>query len=170
MITVDNWLDHHGASTKKPASALVNNAQSQSTSTQQADQTRSLTILVIEDSTDEWFLIQRTLITQFPHALVLFLSDPIQALSYLDAPVWLGQSLPAMILLDLYLPDAKAGLGLLKSIKSHPRFAKVPVITISRSNHVYDIVEVFNCGGNAYLVKPDEYQDWTEAFKLLDRY
>ena len=126
--------------------------------------------MVIEDRADERLLIQRTLSKQFPDALILLLPDATQALAYLDAAVWFQQRLPGMILLDLYLPNAEAGFRLLKAVRNHHRFSTVPVITISRSSHVDDITEVFRCGGNAYLVKPDDYLDWAEAFTILNHY
>ena len=157
---------------KETVYALENRTNSQSENYIDSIQAQSnkSTILVIEDSADEWFLLRWTLSKQFPSAETVWLSDAMQTLGYLERFAWSEQSLPTMILLDLYLPSAQAGFNLLQTIKSHHRLVNVPVVVISRSNRVEDITQAFGCFSNAFLVKPDEYLDWPDAFTLLNQY
>jgi len=124
------------------------------------------TILVIEDDIDEWFLLRWTLSKQFPTAEIEWCSSTPQTLAYLERYTFSEQSLPVMILLDLYLPSTQASLSLLQKIKSHDRLASVPIVMISRSNYV----EEFNSASDAFLTKPADYRAWPVAFALLNQY
>ncbi|MCK8495000.1 response regulator [Spirosoma sp. RP8] len=128
------------------------------------------TILVIEDNVDEWFLIRWMLSKQFQEAEPVWLSSADQAIAYLNSYGLSEKSLPVMILLDLYLPTAEAGLALLESIKANPLFDAVPVITISRSNDGEDRTSAFDRASNDYVVKPANYKDWQQHFSLLINY
>ncbi len=82
----------------------------------------------------------------------------------------LEMDLPKMILVDLYLPSAEQGLGVLHAIKSHPHYKPVTTLILSWSNRFEDITQVFNYSADGYLVKPTNYQDWIAELSLLDNY
>ena len=65
---------------------------------------------------------------------------------------------PKLILLDLNLPGL-SGLDLLKFIKDIPYLKSVPVILFSTSDHPDDVKKSIEFGANAYLTKPDGYDN-----------
>ncbi len=61
--------------------------------------------------------------------------------------------LPQLFFLDLKLPG-ESGLELLKKIKSHPEFAKIPVIMMTVSDKIEDLVSTYKHGGTFFMRKP----------------
>jgi CheY-like chemotaxis protein len=73
---------------------------------------------------------------------------------------------PAVILLDLKLPKVD-GLEVLKRIKADPDLKTVPVVMLTSSREEQDLVESYNSGSNAYVVKPVGFHDFAEAVREL---
>ena len=69
---------------------------------------------------------------------------------------------PAVILLDLKLPKGD-GLEVLKRIRAAPDLKTVPVVMLTSSREEQDLVESYNSGSNAYVVKPVGFHDFVEA-------
>jgi DNA-binding NtrC family response regulator len=80
----------------------------------------------------------------------------------------LAGSKPDLVLVDLHLPDA-SGLDLLA--KSRYRYPEVPVIVITASNSVADVVNALKGGATDYVTKPVEHQrllvSLANALKIL---
>lgn len=128
------------------------------------------TILSIEDNADEWFVVRWTLLQQFPKAELVWLSDPTQVIPYLNTYQQGEKDLPGLILLDLYLPTSTVGLNVLRALKAHPLYHRIPTVILSRSSDHEDITEAFTHSANSYIVKPSSYQDWVEGLAMLHTY
>jgi len=76
---------------------------------------------------------------------------------------------PRVILLDLKLPKVD-GLEVLRQIKSDPRTRAIPVVVLTSSREESDIVESYNLGVNSYIVKPVDFEQFTEAVHTLGLY
>lgn len=76
---------------------------------------------------------------------------------------------PRMILLDLKLPKVD-GLEVLRQIKADEGLRRIPVVVLTSSNHETDIVESYNLGVNSYIVKPVEFDQFTETVRQLGMY
>jgi len=74
-----------------------------------------------------------------------------------------------MIFLDLKLPKV-GGLEVLKQLKSSPDTKKIPVVIVSSSNQDPDIETAYELGANSYVVKPVDYEKFTETIKQLGIY
>lgn len=97
--------------------------------------------------------------------------DGAEALDYLfggDAPGGAVQ-IPRLILLDLKLPKVD-GLEVLRRLKSHPETRPVPVVVLTSSREERDIVESYNLGVNSYIVKPIDFEQFTEAVRDVGFY
>lgn len=76
--------------------------------------------------------------------------------------------LPELILLDLGLPK-KDGHAVLEELKSSPTSRKrVPVLVLSNSNAQSDIDTAYDLGANAYLTKPDQYDDFRSLVEKIE--
>jgi hypothetical protein len=73
------------------------------------------------------------------------------------------------ILLDLKLPKI-SGLEVLRQIKSHPKFGKIPVIVLTNSAEDSDIEEAYTLGCNSYIVKPVEFNKFVEVASQIEVY
>ena len=95
--------------------------------------------------------------------------DGTEALDYLyrqgkfkDRP----EGNPVAILLDIKLPKVN-GLEVLKRIRSDERLKLIPVAILSSSREEQDLIQGYELGVNAYIVKPVEFQKFVDAVKAL---
>lgn len=74
---------------------------------------------------------------------------------------------PVFIILDIDFPDAKSGLSLLKKIKRNRHFAQTPVFVFTNNNDKNIIAQSYVNGANAYFLKPDSADGFSESLKML---
>jgi DNA-binding response OmpR family regulator len=67
---------------------------------------------------------------------------------------WLKEHRPALVCLDLTLPDDVSGYDLCDFIRRSPDLSTVPIVMISSRDQVADRANAEEAGANAYLVKP----------------
>lgn len=70
-----------------------------------------------------------------------------------------AQPLPDLVLLDLNLPGMN-GQEVLKEIKCDPALAHIPVLVLTSSAHRSDVLAAYGAHANAYLVKPQDYDEF----------
>jgi CheY-like chemotaxis protein len=73
---------------------------------------------------------------------------------------------PAVLLLDLKLPKVD-GLQVLEKIKSDEHLKIIPVVVLTSSHEEKDMVNSYNLGVNAYVVKPVDFHEFINAVKEL---
>lgn len=61
--------------------------------------------------------------------------------------------LPVLILLDLSLPG-KNGFEILEWRKNQQKIRQIPIVVMAKSKNISDIIQAYNLGANAYLIKP----------------
>lgn len=76
---------------------------------------------------------------------------------------------PKVVLLDLKLPKVD-GLEVLRQLKSDPRTRPTPVIVLTSSREERDVVRSYDLGVNSYIVKPVDFEQFTDAVKQLGLY
>ena len=74
------------------------------------------------------------------------------------------EHLPALVLLDLHLPDI-SGDEVLQRLRDDPVTAKIPVVIVSADATPGQIQRLLNAGALAYLTKPI---DVAELLGMLD--
>ncbi len=73
---------------------------------------------------------------------------------------------PLVIFLDLKMPRMD-GFEALRHIKGDPDLKSIPVVVLTSSAEERDIVETYNLGVNAYVVKPVVFDNFIEVVKQL---
>ncbi|HYM22485.1 MAG TPA: response regulator [Vicinamibacterales bacterium] len=76
------------------------------------------------------------------------------------------QTRPVLVLLDLKMPKVD-GIEVLRAIKSDPQLKTIPVVVLTSSREETDLVRSYDLGVNAYVVKPVDFHEFTDAVKLL---
>jgi CheY-like chemotaxis protein len=126
-------------------------------------------ILLVEDSARDAELILDALGTNQLANEVVHVRDGAEALDYLYRR---GQfesrsdDQPALMLLDLKLPKVD-GLEVLRQIKGDATLKMIPVVMMTSSRQEQDLVQSYQLGVNAYVVKPLKFQDFVEAVKQV---
>ena len=80
-----------------------------------------------------------------------------------------GEPTPVVILLDLKLPRV-SGLEVLRRLKQHARFARIPVVVLTTSREDADVASAYALGVNSYIVKPVEFEKFVEVATQIDLY
>jgi CheY-like chemotaxis protein len=100
---------------------------------------------------------------------VVTLRDGAEALDYLyrrgefsDRP----HGDPPVILLDLKMPKAD-GIEVLHQIKGDSALKMIPVVVMTSSREEQDLLNSYQLGVNAYVVKPVKFQSFVEAVEQV---
>jgi CheY-like chemotaxis protein len=134
---------------------------------------KAVEILLIEDNPNDLELALRALRKHHLANHIEVARDGAEALDFLFRRGAYAQRdfnhVPKVILLDLKLPLVD-GLEVLRQIKANPRTKMIPVVVLTSSSQDRDIVESYNLGVNSYIVKPVDFEQFTEAVRQLGFY
>ena len=130
-------------------------------------------ILLVEDNPHDAEMAMRALQKHNLANRLAWVKDGAEALEFLFGPTAaadppLGPQ-SRLILLDLKLPKVD-GLEVLKRIKSDPRTRTIPVVVLTSSQEESDIVRSYAAGVNSYIVKPVDFDKFTESVGQLGLY
>lgn len=76
------------------------------------------------------------------------------------------QGNPAVVLLDIKMPRVD-GLEVLRFMKNHPALKLIPIVVLTSSREERDLIESYELGVNAYVVKPVRFTEFIESVKRL---
>jgi len=114
-------------------------------------------ILIAEDDADDRYLLQTAFSEIGYPEQIDFVENGIEVMNYLDNIYTSNnmevKALPGFILLDLNMPK-KDGREVLKELKQHPVFKKIPVIVFTTTKNEIEIKRCYELGANSYVVKP----------------
>ena len=126
-------------------------------------------ILLVEDSSRDAELMLDALGRHQLANEVVHVRDGAEALDYLyRRGEFAGRSdgQPALMLLDLKLPKVD-GLEVLRQIKGDAALKMIPIVMMTSSREEQDLLDSYQLGVNAYVVKPMKFQDFVEAVKQV---
>src|SRR2546421_4911545 len=132
-----------------------------------------LEILLVEDNIHDAELTIRALKRRHLANNLVHVKDGAEALDFI-----FGQGAyahrdiakhPKVVLLDLKLPKVD-GLEVLRAIKSDPRTKTIPVVVMTSSQEQQDLVDSYDLGVNGYVVKPVEFDQFSQVVSDLGCY
>jgi two-component system response regulator len=133
----------------------------------------SVEILLVEDNPNDVELTLHALQKNNLSNRVYVVRDGAEALEFIFATgSYANRNIsdgPKVILLDLKLPKVD-GLEVMRRIKSDPRTRLIPVVMLTSSREERDIVTSYDLGVNSYIVKPVDFQQFTETVRELGLY
>lgn len=128
-------------------------------------------ILLVEDDINDVELVTAALRAGHLANPVLVARDGVEALEILQTRKHDGFDAdgPVVVLLDNKMPRM-SGLELLQKMKSDARLKQIPVVMMTSSRAEPDLERAYALGVNAYVVKPVDFKDFTDAVKLVGRF
>lgn len=129
------------------------------------------TILLVEDNpVDEELTIMAFEKNNITNTVVVA-RDGAEALDYLfGTGTYEGRDVvgdkPQLVLLDLKLPKID-GLDVLRRMRENELTRYIPVVVLTSSKEQEDLVEAYQMGTNAYVRKPVDFNEFSEAVHQL---
>jgi CheY-like chemotaxis protein len=125
-------------------------------------------IIMIEDDEGHARLIEKNIRRAGISNDIQHFTDGTTALSYLyEAPDGPTHNGPALILLDLNLPDM-SGTDILTRIKADGNpLKRTPVVVLTTTDDKVEIQRCYDLGCNVYITKPVNYESFAEAIRQL---
>jgi CheY-like chemotaxis protein len=125
-------------------------------------------ILLVEDNPGDVRLTLEVMKDARVRNHMSMVKDGVEALAFLrregdfaDAPR------PDLILLDLNLPK-KDGREVLADIKSDPTLRRIPVVVLTVSKDVEDILKSYDLYANCYVTKPINMEQFIAVVKSIE--
>jgi two-component system response regulator len=130
-------------------------------------------ILLVDDNPDDvelaLYALRRSQLANHIHVVY----DGIEALDFLFCRGKYSDRKcihnPKLVLLDIKMPKLN-GLEVLKEIRAHESTAVIPVVILTTSKEERDLIESYRLGVNSYIVKPVDFEQFSDAVRRLGFY
>lgn len=131
-------------------------------------------ILLVEDDPDDIELAMHALKRDKISPSVHIARDGVEALDFIfpggeQAGARRDVNLPKVVLLDMKLPRLD-GLEVLRRLKADTRTNSIPVVMMTSSREQRDVAESYRLGVNSYIVKPVDFEQFSEAVRKVGHY
>ena len=127
------------------------------------------TILLAEDNPKDIELTLEAMAENNLANQVVVVKDGVEALEYLrrEGKYKLRKAgNPCVILLDIKMPRMD-GIEALRNIRSDDALKIIPVVILTSSRAKKDLIDTYELGVNAYVVKPVDFRQFIEAVKQI---
>src|SRR6476646_8725077 len=134
--------------------------------------TEKLFILIAEDDADDRFLFKTAFEEKGYKDQIEFVENGIElwrSLQEIEKRAPDKRNYPSFILLDLNMPK-KDGREVLREIKQHPIFKKIPVIIFTTTKNELEIKRCYELGANSYVVKPISFDALLKVVENIRSY
>ena len=127
-------------------------------------------ILLAEDREDDVVLIRRAFEkAKIPNPLYI-VRDGEEAIWYLKGEGKFANRaeypLPDLLLLDLKMPRVD-GFEVLSWIRQEPGLTPLRILVLTSSDEIYDVNRAYQLGANSFLVKPHDFDDFTQLSVII---
>jgi CheY-like chemotaxis protein len=127
------------------------------------------TILLAEDNPKDVELTLELMAENNLANNIIVVRDGVEAIEYLhcEGKYKLRKSgNPALILLDIKMPHID-GIEVLRHIRSDYALKKIPVVILTSSREEKDLINTYELGVSAYLLKPLDFKHFIEGVKQV---
>ena len=133
-----------------------------------------LDVLLIEDNPDDAELTIRELKRNKLANNLFHVKDGAEAIDFIYGKGKYEKALvrpvdPKVILLDIQMPKVN-GIEVLQQLKSDKSTRDIPVVILTSSQEDPDIKKCYALGANSYIVKPVNFEGFTEAIRSIGFY
>jgi len=128
-------------------------------------------ILIAEDDLDDRYLMKTALEEIGITEEVSYVENGVEVINYLEAVTEKNgvYNYPKLILLDLNMPKMD-GREVLKKIKSHELYRKIPVVVFSTTKNQLEVNRCYDLGANTYIIKPVSYDTLVDTIRQMCNY
>ena len=124
-------------------------------------------VLIVDDNAQDAELVVDALRRRLPGMTTLVVRDGAEAIAILeDRP---ASAAPRVILLDLKMPKVD-GFEVLRRVKGDAKTRSIPVVVLTSSALKSDVQLAYSLGANSYVVKPMEFEEFTETVGRVAEY
>jgi two-component system, chemotaxis family, response regulator Rcp1 len=129
-----------------------------------------MNILLVEDNPADVRLVREALAEGDVPANLDWVHSGEEAVAHLRYGVAAAKRFATdLVLLDLNLPGMN-GHEVLSVIKSDPELRHIPVIVLSSSASRHDVLSAYRSYVNAYVVKPDDFEQYLQLIGSIESY
>lgn len=126
-------------------------------------------ILLIEDNVDDQLLIRKALERASVKNPFKCVDNTVAAKEHLRHCAKSLQGMPALIFLDLLLPN-EGGLALLKDLRSNASTHRIPVVVLTQSHESEHLMESYQLGANSFVYKDGSLVDFNAKINCICDY
>ena len=133
---------------------------------------KTVEILLVEDNANDEMLALHAFKKHDLADKVHVVRDGAEALEYIfctGAYATRRFENPRVILLDKKLPLVD-GMEVLRQIRADPRTRVIPVVMLTSSAEERDVIDSYQLGVNSYIVKPVDFEQFSETARNLGYY
>lgn len=128
----------------------------------------SISVLLIEDNPADADLTREAFEANKQPVQLQVAMDGVEALDVLHKRAGHADARePDLVLLDLNLPR-KDGRQVLAEIKSSAELRKIPVVVLSSSEDLKDVLQSYELGANSYISKPVDFLGFQHTLRALN--
>ncbi len=131
--------------------------------------TRSLRILLVEDSPSDVRLIREALKDTPVWVQLTVAQDGVEAIEYLHNSEKGLAARPDLMLLDLNLPR-KNGREVLAEVKTSPTLKQIPILVMTSSRSDEDIAQAYALNANCFITKPGDLDEYQNVVKAIEEF
>ena len=126
-------------------------------------------ILLVEDNPADARLIVEVF-KDFKKSNIHIVEDGVAAMDFLNKKgEYENVPRPDIILLDLNLPK-KDGREVLKEIKEDPELRCIPVVILTTSSAIEDIIKTYSNYANCYITKPVDFDQFLKVVQSIENF
>jgi two-component system response regulator len=134
----------------------------------------SIEILLVEDNAEDAELTLRELKGNHLANNFYHVSDGEEALEFMLAEGRYAtlrniEYSPKLILLDIQMPKIN-GIEVLEKLKADERTRHTPIVMLTSSKETPDLQKCYKLGANSYIVKPVNFEAFSQAIKNIGFY
>jgi CheY-like chemotaxis protein len=131
------------------------------------------TVLHVDDEANDLFLFEKACRSASVTLDLRSVLDGQKAIDYLSGVGPYADRdqhpLPVLVLLDVKMPR-KNGFEVLAWLRTQPKLKRLPVLILTSSPHEEDINRAYECGANAYLLKPVQLNQLVDLVKRISSF